>query len=384
MSLIKIALIVATIQTAHAESPSYEAVLPVGAIRKDSTISLKPVDTTSLYFNPAVRNTTTETGFQSLDNNTLYKVKSFSTLDTSSDADDLRALSANDQLVVSKTDLSGADTSCATSESCTLSADIPVYKSGGFNFFNWFLNLFGLGPKPQSLATPVNKKSTPAEAMASAVEQKVEQTNKILGQTKEVLPACAKELPDSLKNDRKFTCGLQQALDAFKKAKAEGKTSKDVFMYNDFSSGGVMGKMYFFNADGSLAQVLDKNPIWVSRGEGGFGKGKGSMKTPDGAIVTKPYNPPRAGNIKDGIELEGLEPGNQDIFGRGVLLHGWEPYAPTQGCLGVAGTLDTMKRGRDTLGDKPPYLDQLKKGLLKDGGVMIYNFTPTKLNQCSI
>lgn len=356
--------------------------MPVGAIRKDSTITLKPVDAKSSFFNPAVKSTTSETGFQEVDNNTLYKVKSLKTSDTSSDADDLKALSSNDQLVVSKTDLGSGNAGCATSESCTLSSDIPVYKTGGFDFINWFLNLFGLGEKPKSLVTPVQEKFTPSQAMASAMSEKIEKSNKLLGPSKEVIPACTNQLPDHLKDDKKFGCGLQQALDAFKKAKADGKTSKDIFMFNDFSSGGVMGKMYFFNSDGSLAQVLDRNPIWVSRGEGGFGQGKGSMRTPDGAIMTKSYKPPRGGNIRDGIELVGLEPGNQDIFGRGVLLHGWDPYTPTQGCLGVAGTIDTMKRGRATLGGEPPYLDQLKRGILKDGGVMIYNFTPNKVSKC--
>lgn len=357
--------------------------MPVGAIRKDSTIKVKKVESTSSFFNPAVKSTTTDTGFETVDNNSLYRVQTIESPDTSSDTADLKALANNNQLVVNESDLSASDSGCASSGGCTVSNDIPVYKTGGFDFWNWFLNLFGLGEKPKSLVTPVAATTGPKEAEAFAVAKKVEQANTMLGQQKEMVPACQNALPDNLKNDAKFNCGLRQALEAFKKAKAEGKVEKDIFMFNDFSSGGVMGKMYFFNSDGSLANVIDKNPIWVSRGEGGFGQGAGSMRTPDGAIATKAYRPPRGGNIRDGIELVGLEAGNKDIYSRGVLLHGWDPYTPTQGCLGVAGTIDTMKRGRSELGGDPPYLDQLKQGLLKDGGVMIYNFTPNKVSQCS-
>ena len=72
------------------------------------------------------------------------------------------------------------------------------------------------------------------------------------------------------------------------------------------------------------------------------------------------------------------ESGNKDIHSRGILLHGWDPYNPTSGCLGVSGNIQTRKRGSRTLGLPPPYLDQLKKGILKDGGVLVYNFTPNK------
>lgn len=181
-------------------------------------------------------------------------------------------------------------------------------------------------------------------------------------------------------NGKPPECGLKQAQAAYESAKASGKVTNDIMIVNDFKTGAAKGKMYFVHADGSMAtNVGVPNPIEVARGDGGFGNGGGSGRTPNGAIYTGAYRPPRGGNVKDGIDLYGLEPGNKDITGRGVLLHGWNPNSVTHGCLGIPGTL-TTGRGRANFGN---YLDILKTGLLRNGGVMIYNFTPAKAAQCS-
>lgn len=390
MSPIKIfmAMTLATASTAQAESPPYQAVLPVGAIHKNATITVQDVDANTTYFNPAEKNSVS-TDFKNYDNSTLYKVNTIETEENSADAATLQSLANNNQLVVSKSDLSAenSEKNSDGTSTYTLSQDVPVYKSGSFNFWDWFLGLFGIG-NAQATTKPLKSISTASgknAALANAVEKKVEQGNSLLSQNKSMIsgPNC-QSLPKELQSDKKFNCGLQQALAAFNKAKSEGKVTQNIFMFNDFSSGGVMGKMYFFNADGTLANVTDKNPIWASRGEGGFGQGAGSMRTPNGALVTRAYRPPRFGNVKDGIELDGLEPGNQDIHSRGVLLHGWDPYTPTEGCIGIAGSIDTNRSGKAVLGGDPPYLDQLKKGFLKDGGAMIYNFTPQKVESCTL
>ncbi|WP_373998385.1 hypothetical protein [Bdellovibrio bacteriovorus] len=383
MSLLKIVLLSVSLHGSWAQN-STQAVLPIGAIPKDSAIELKTVPTGS-FFNPAVRSDNTETGFQKVDNSGLLQVKSITTKDTSSDTADLQALATNQQLVVQTGDLTAQNSNCSSSgdsTNCTITQDVPVYKTGNFDFVNWFLNLFGMGKQP-SLVTPSKniEKTPPKEAMALALEKTVTETNAKLAKPLE--PSCTDNLPQDLKRDKTLVCGVEQALAAFRKGKDDGKITQEIFIFNDFSNGGVMGKMWFLNADGTPAKVVDKNPIWVSRGEGGFGNGRGTMRTPNGAVVTKAYRPPRNGNIKDGVELIGLEPENQDIFGRGVLLHGWDPYTPTQGCLGVAGNLDTRAKGNSKLGGTPPYLDIMKKGLLRNGGVMIYNFTPVKKNKCS-
>ncbi|WP_413560356.1 hypothetical protein [Bdellovibrio sp. HCB209] len=357
---------------------TYKAIQPLGAIPKDSQISVKSVGTKSTFFNPNQTDSTTESGFKTVPNDSLYEVKSIKNKDTSADSTTLKGLATSGDLVLNKSSLNAADQSCVTAGTCTLTADVPVYQSSKFNFFDWFLNIFGLGDKPKSLVTPPTDIADPKASAAAATTAMVTNTNRTLtGQN-----AVCEDLPDSVKNDPTFKCGLQMALDSFKKNKASGKVTSDTFIFNDFADGEMTGKMYFFNSEGKVAQVLDKNPIPVSRGVGGFGAGTGSQKTPNGAIVTRRYEPPRAGNIKDGIELLGLESGNKDITGRGVLLHGWNPYTYTAGCLGVQGTFESGKLGyADEMGGRPLYLDQLKQGLLKDGGVMIYNFTPAKVRE---
>lgn len=173
-------------------------------------------------------------------------------------------------------------------------------------------------------------------------------------------------------------CGLRQAQEAFLKAREQGKVKNDIMIVNDFSNGAAKGKMWFVNSNGTLADVGVPNPIEVARGYGGFGSAPGRGGTPNGALYTTAYRPPRAGNISDGIELNGLEAENRNTIGRGVLLHGWNPSSVTQGCLGIQGRL-TTGRGSRNFGN---YLDRLKGGLLKNGGVLIYNFTPKKASGC--
>lgn len=364
---------------AHAfAQTTYRAVQPLGAISKGSQISVKSVGTKSTFFNPNQTDSTTESGFKTVSNESLYEVQSIKNNDSSADSTTLKSLASSGDLVLNKSSLNSADQNCVTAGTCTLNYDTPVYQSSKFNFFDWFLNLFGLGDKPKSLVTAPKDISDPKTSAAAASTALVTNTNRTLsGQNN----ACT-DLPDSVKNDPTFKCGLQMALESFNKNKAAGKVSSDTFIFNDFADGEMTGKMYFFNSQGQVAQVLDKNPIPVSRGAGGFGSGGGSKKTPNGAIVTRRYSPPRSGNIVDGIELVGLESGNKDITGRGVLLHGWNPYTYTAGCLGVQGTFQSVKLGyADEMGGRPLYLDQLKSGLLKDGGVMIYNFTPDKVRE---
>lgn len=354
--------------------------MPIGALPKNSSVTLKPVNENTRYVSPQYES---GSGFlKKVDNNSLYQVTEIKGTDNSSDSADLQALAKNSNLVVQQADLTTESATCSGSGSttnCTLNTDVPAYKTGSFNLIEWFLGLFGLGSQKSTAPATKGVEVNESVAMAEAMTEKIEKTNKTLN-PKSAENCDEKNFPTALQNDKTLSCGLKQAMEALKKNK--DKVKGDVFIFNDFSNGGVMGKMWILNADGSMASVLDKNPLWVSRGEGGFGNGRGSLKTPNGAIMTKAYSPPRGGNIRDGIELVGLEPENQDIHGRGVLLHGWDPYTPTQGCLGVAGTLDTRARGKATLGSAPPYLDQLKSGVLKNGGTMIYNFTPSKVKAC--
>ncbi|WP_413294892.1 hypothetical protein ACLSU7_07260 [Bdellovibrio sp. HCB185ZH] len=356
---------------------TYRAIQPLGAISKGSQISVKSVGNKNTFFNPNQTDSTTESGFKTVSNDSLYEVQSIKNNDSSADSTTLKSLANSGDLVLNKSSLNSADQGCVSKGTCTLNYDAPVYQSSKFNFFDWFLNLFGMGDKPKSLVTPTDI-TDPKSSAAAASTALVTNTNRTLSGQDNV---CA-DLPDSVKNDPTFKCGLQMALDAYKKNKASGKVTSDTFIFNDFADGEMTGKMYFFNSQGQVAQVLDKNPIPVSRGAGGFGAGTSSQKTPNGAIVTRRYDPPRSANIKDGIELDGLEAGNKDIHGRGVLLHGWNPYTFTAGCLGVQGTFESRKLGyADEMGGRPLYLDQLKSSLLKDGGVMIYNFTPAKVRE---
>lgn len=357
---------------------STEAVMPIGVIPKNSSVKLEAIKAGTRLITPQYEG---NSGYlKDVDNNSVYRVTEITGTEDTSDNADLKALAKTSSLVVNKSDLGSDSDSCSTGN-CTLTNDVAAYKTGSFNLIDWFLDLFGLGSKPKSLVTPsTGTETSESEAMAAAMTEKIDSTNRLLNSRNSNANCDEKKFPEVLQNDKTLNCGLQQALEALKKHKS--KVNQDKFIFNDFSDGGVMGKMWILNADGSLANVVDKNPLWVSRGQGGFGNGAGSLKTPNGAIVTKAYRPPRGGNLRDGIELLGLEAENKDIHPRGVLLHGWDPYTPTQGCLGVAGELTSLKHGRAQLGPPPPYLDQLKQNLLKDGGTMIYNFTPSRVKAC--
>ncbi|MBO9668687.1 MAG: hypothetical protein J7501_17950 [Bdellovibrio sp.] len=361
-------------QPALAAQSSYQSLLPVGSIKKGSSITVTPTSSSNTYFDP---NQSSGSNIRSVSN--TYNVTTVSSSTSNSDTATTSALASTNQLVVQQSDLSDADASCTTTGSCTLTSDVAVSKSGSFDFFNWFLNLFGLGSKPQSLVTPAH--FTPIGGAAAATMEGIEQSSFL---SKKGMTGNFCDLPSQFKFNLKLQCGLRMAQKAYQKAKDEGKVTNGTFVFNDFSSGGKMGRMYFLNADGSVANVLEKNPIDVAAGQGNFGDSKGSLGTPDGALVTRDYRPPRNGNIKDGIEMEGLESDNRSTLSRGVLIHGWNVYSPTEGCLGIPGTLDTDTKGRrrETL-DQPPYLDQLKQGLFKNGGVMIYNFTPNRASSCS-
>jgi hypothetical protein len=178
------------------------------------------------------------------------------------------------------------------------------------------------------------------------------------------------------------SCALSAARNAYLNAQKGGRRVADFMVVTDFSDGGVTGRMWFVGPMGNLINVGVPNPLEVSRGQGGFGAGGGSFKTPNGAIITRPYSPPRGGNIMNGIELDGLEPGNRDIHGRGVLLHGWTPGQPTQGCLGIAGTLQTRSGTNAVLGGAN-HFDTLANGPFRQGGVVMYNYTPDNKTKCN-
>ncbi|MEK2690305.1 hypothetical protein [Bdellovibrio sp. GT3] len=363
--------------SANALAEEYRALQTVGAIPKGSQITTTATKPKNGFFNPSKLDSSSPTGMQTVPNDSVVYVNSVNNKTKSADLTTLQSLAKDNQLVAAKSAFSANDQSCITKGTCTLTEDTAVYQSSKFNFFDWLRDLFGMG-ETKSLVTSGIDKTDPKAASAAVLSEKVAGTNRSLsGQNN----SCT-DLPPELRYDRLFQCGLQQALEAHRINKATGKVTSDTFIFNDFKNNELTGKMYFFNSEGQLTQTLDRNPIPVARGVNGFGSGDGSKTTPNGAIVTRSYNPPRAGNINDGIELLGLESGNKDIHSRGVLLHGSSPYVETWGCLGIAGTIDTDKAGVEQLGGRPLYLDELKSGLLKNGGVMIYNFSPKKASLC--
>jgi hypothetical protein len=378
MRIVNIAVTVLLAQPAFAQSSSYQSLLPVGSLKKGTKVTLTPTSASTTHFDPN-ESSGSSNGIKSV-SSTVRQVTVVSPSSTSAaDNATMNALSNSKQLVIQDSDLSAADASCATSGTCTLSADTAVSKSGSFDFFNWFLNLFGLGSKTSSVVTPGH--FTPAGGAAAAASEGIQQSSFMV---KKGMQGQFCDLPEQFKFNLKLQCGLRMAKAAYQKAKDEGKVTNGTFVFNDFSSGSKMGKMYFLNADGSVAKVLDKNPIDVAAGEGKFGNVAESLGTPDGALVTRDYNPPRNGNVKDGIEMDGLESDNRNTYLRRVLIHGWNVYSPTEGCLGIPGTLDTDTKGRRReTPDQPPYLDELKQGLFKNGGVMIYNFTPNRASSCN-
>lgn len=353
-----------------------QTVLPVGALSKNTKITWEDADSSQTYFMPSA----TAGSYEKANSGGLLNVKSISNSALSeADTTELQSRISSNSLLVQKSDLQSSSPNCLSSTGstgCTLQSDVPVFGSGFFDMIGKFfsmLNPFNWFKSSGSKNTEEGNKE-----VARAMTQVIEKGNSVAsGNGKSALNCGPEGQAAPAEVD---PCGLQQALRAYRDNKS--KIDQNIIVYNDFSDGGMMGKMWFLNPDGSPAHILQKNPIWVTRGAGGFGPGSGSKRTPNGAIMTKPYRPPRAGNINDGITLVGLEPGNQDILSRGVLLHGWDPYVPTAGCLGVSGTIDTDSSGRRVLGTPPPYLDELKQNLFSKGSVMIYNFTPDKKAQC--
>lgn len=365
---------------------SSKSLHPIGSLPKNSKLILEPADSSQTYINPEYN--AAGSNYHTVSSKNLYQVKAIeNTVPPSQESAEIQALVAQKMLMVQKTDLTSSGSTCqssGTSTNCTLGAEVPIFKSGIFDFigrmfswlnpFNWF--------KSEAPETPVTG-ADGDKKIVDAMNKTIAKGNSVASANGKFVQECEVKKPVAdLPNDKEFQCGVEQAKEAFRKNKNQIK--KDVFIFNDFADGERTGKMWFLNSDGTPARVLSRNPIPVSRGEGGFGAGTDSHKTPNGAILTKPYDPPRAGIIRDGIELVGLESGNTDIHSRGILLHGWDPYDLTAGCLGVAGEITSSSRGYKTRveGPAPPYLDELKDGLLKDGGVMIYNFTPSKSSLC--
>lgn len=179
-------------------------------------------------------------------------------------------------------------------------------------------------------------------------------------------------------------CALQKARALYEKNKG-GRVKSDLMMVADFSSGRSPGKMYLVSAStGQLANVPGvPNPMDVAGGNGGFddrgaGRGCGNNKTPGGGLVLNPYTYIGGAIVKDGMSFSSLEPSkNGSAIDCGVKLHGWNPNQFTQGCFGICGSLN----GNSNLGGAN-YMDILKNGPLKNGGNLLYSFTPQEANDC--
>jgi hypothetical protein len=363
----------ASVAFGNEDLTAVKTILPIGALSKDTTISWDNVDSSQTYFVPG----TTAGSYDKTNASGFLNVKSISNsgLNTA-DTDDLVSRAMNNSLVIQKSELAASSPNCLSSgtTTCTLQSDTPTYSTGFFDLLGKFFSM--LNPL-NWFKSSSDKKEEGNRAVAMAMTETIEKGNSIASGN--ARPACGPEtgpIAPGVANN----CGIQQALQAYHQNK--NKIDENIIVFNDFSDGGAVGKMWFLNPDGTPAYIVEKNPIWVSRGGGGFGEGEGSRRTPNGAIMTKIYRPPRDGNINDGITLVGLEKENQDTTSRGVLLHGWDPFAPTGGCLGVAGTINTDKKGHRVMGSPPPYLDELKEKLFSKGSVMIYNFTPAKQALC--
>jgi hypothetical protein len=375
MRLISALLLFLSVSTAYSSEDltAVKTVLPVGALSKGTTITWDNVDSSQTYFAPG----STAGSYEKTSASSLLNVKSISNSSLSeSDTAELVSRANSNSLLVQKSDLQTSSPNCLTSgiNSCTLNSDTAAFGSNFFDMIGKFFSMLN----PFNWFSSSQEKETGNKAVVNAMNNTIAKGNSVSsGNAK---PSCSPEAGTAAPPGIAGNCGIQQALNAYRENKS--KIDEDIIVFNDFSDGGLMGKMWFLKPDGTPANIIEKNPIWVSRGAGGFGAGTGSQKTPNGAIVTKSYRPPRDGNINDGITLVGLESGNKDITGRGVLLHGWDPFSPTAGCLGVAGTIDTDTRGQRVMGSPPPYLDELKSKLFSKGSVMIYNFTPDKKALC--
>ncbi|MGZ3842250.1 MAG: hypothetical protein ACXVCA_09195 [Bdellovibrio sp.] len=372
----------------HADENTSLAVMPAGTIPKGSTFTVEPSNSSVSYFDPAVMKTNldpavTKTNgnelFEQIKADSLYQIQSINTTDSSLEMADLKLLIARQQLMIQQNQMqNNPNLNCMQAGAglnCTALTNIPAFNATPFNFADQYANLIGT-----SNVSPPFDSTNESHSMVHAVQNRVFETNKKISDAGK--PCEEKNLEYS--TNEKMNCGIKQALDVYKKAKKKGEITNEVFIFNDFSNGSVTGKMWFINSNGSLANILDKNPIDVAGGEGGYGNEDGKLKTPDGALKTLPYRYRKEKQIKDAIALAGLEENNKNALARGILIHAWSPYAPTLGCLGMPGSYDSSTAGKRDYGGTPKYYDQLRDGFLKNGGVMIYNFTPNKAKACSV
>jgi hypothetical protein len=174
------------------------------------------------------------------------------------------------------------------------------------------------------------------------------------------------------------TCALKKAQEAAAAAGRSGRKVSSVMVITDFSGGGPQGKMWIVNIAGNPVRLSGgvPNPVPISGGRGGFSSRGRSNGTPAGAHITRPYREPRGGNILNGIEMDGLEAQNKSTLRRGVLIHAWDPSQPTQGCIGIPGTLKTKSSGTHSNLGGANYYDTLSRTTFKDGGNIVYNYTP--------
>jgi hypothetical protein len=376
------------VQSAQADGNPFIANQPVGVISKGTKLTLAPADPNVNYISTANTAATTS-GFTDINNSSVRRVVYIDNPTNDGAQTELQGVVKNGTLLMQKEDFAAEDASCYTTGTCTLKNNTVAYQSGSFNFFDWLKDIFGFGSKPASLVTPAEKTS-PSVASKMAISGIENANRQILNDANQ--KSCD-TLPTAQQNDPRFQCGFKMALAAFQKAKEQGKTTSDTFIFNDFGKGELQGKMYFFNSSGNMVNLVDKNPIPVIRGQGdgengGFGNVGGHNGTPDGAMVTAPYTGKRGGNIKDGIELDGLEPSNKNLRSRKILMHGWDTYTSpgTAGCLGVDGTITLNGRmgglpAGVTRSTNTPYLDMMKERLLRGNKVFIYNFTPNKVRE---
>lgn len=200
----------------------------------------------------------------------------------------------------------------------------------------------------------------------------------------------SKDIPAMARSDGKRPpeCAVHLAQEA--KKNAGGLVKSDVMVVWDNVTTQSPGQMWFVKSDGSLADVGVPNPIPATHGQGGFGIGCGSNKTPEGAMVTAHHH--QGNTVRDGVWLEGLEPGNRKDLAqgcggspRGAVLHAWNPNGKTHGCIGISGAWINRSGNKQQLGAGGDYYTTLKRNLfLNDGGkVLIYNFTPSRTRGCS-
>lgn len=369
-------------QFSHAEngSPS-QAIMPAGTIPKGSTVTLQQVNAGDTFYDLSQRKNSGNELFQQVNSEALYNVQKLQSGLADAELANVQALISQQQLMIQQNDFKNSMSNCVPSfpaMTCTAANNIPVFMPTTFNFADQYASIMDLP------YTPSSTYSSEPYAQYQALDKKIAEVNKKNAGPKSLAPNCPDKVPDELKSNPTLYCGVQQAIKALTKAQSEGEISikNNVFIFNDFSSGGVTGKMWFLNSDGSPANIMKKNPILVSRGKNGFGSRDTSFKTPDGALKSLPYKYPLDGNIKEAIRLAGLEPQNKNTFGRGIFIHGWDPLTETNGCLGIPGSYESKSAGKRQYGGTPQYYDELKKGLLGNGSVLVYNFTPKKKDSC--